>query len=68
LPDRLAATVLLRELRERGYAGGYTILKDFVAALQPSPAAEPVVRFETAPGQQMQVDWVASAEVVEIPA
>jgi len=57
LPDRLAATVLLRELRERGYAGGYTLLKDFVAGLQPAAVVEPVVRFETAPGQQMQVDW-----------
>ena len=57
LPERLAATVLLRELRERGYTGGYTILKDFVAGLQPAPVAEPAVRFETAPGQQMQVDW-----------
>lgn len=57
LPDRLAATVLLRELRARGYAGGYTLVKDFVAAQQPPPVADPVARFETAPGQQMQVDW-----------
>ena len=57
LPDRLAATVLLRELRARGYAGGYTLVKDFVAAQQPPAVADPVVRFETAPGQQMQVDW-----------
>ena len=59
LPERLAASVLLRELRERGYAGGYTILKDFVAARQPPAAADPVVRFETAPGEQMQVDWAS---------
>ena len=57
LPDRLAATVLLRELRARGYVGGYTLVKDFVAAQQPAAVVEPVVRFETAPGQQMQVDW-----------
>lgn len=57
LPDRLAATVLLRELRARGYVGGYTLVKDFVAAQQPPAVVEPVVRFETAPGQQMQVDW-----------
>lgn len=59
LPERLAASVLLRELRERGYTGGYTILKDFVAAQQPPAAADPVVRFETAPGEQMQVDWAS---------
>jgi len=28
-----------------------------VAAQQPPAVVEPVVRFETAPGQQMQVDW-----------
>ncbi len=56
-PDRLEATVLLRELRERGYGGGYTILKEHLFALRPVVAPEPVVRFETAPGAQMQVDW-----------
>ena len=30
VPEQLTASVLLRELRERGYAGGYTILKDFL--------------------------------------
>jgi transposase len=55
-PERIPASVLLMELRERGYAGGYTILKVFVASLKPPEAAEPVIRFETAPGEQMQVD------------
>ena len=56
-PERIPASVLLMELRERGYAGGYTMLKMFVASLKPPEAAEPVIRFETAPGEQMQVDW-----------
>lgn len=56
-PETIPASVLLGELRERGYAGGYTMLKVFVASLRPQPASEPVVRFETAPGEQMQVDW-----------
>jgi len=56
-PERLPASVLLRELRERGYPGGYTMLKGLVAALKPKEAAPPIVRFETAPGEQMQVDW-----------
>ncbi len=56
-PERLEATVLLRELRERGYAGGYSILKEHLARLRPPAVPEPVVRFETAPGEQMQVDW-----------
>jgi transposase len=49
--------VLLRELRERGYAGGYTMLKALAASLKPKEAAAPIVRFETKPGEQMQVDW-----------
>lgn len=51
------AVVLLGELREQGYTGGYTILKDW---LQPKREAARVVatrRFETPPGQQAQVDW-----------
>ena len=44
-------------LRERGYCGGYTMLKLFVASLRPTQAVEPVIRFETEPGEQMQVDW-----------
>jgi transposase len=56
-PERIPASVLLRELRERGYTGGYTMLKGLVAALKPKEAAAPIVRFETAPGEQMQVDW-----------
>jgi transposase len=56
-PERIPASVLLRELRERGYTGGYTMLKGLVAALKPKEAAEPIVRFETEPGEQMPVDW-----------
>src|SRR4051812_45495633 len=56
-PDRIPASVLLSELRERGYTGGYTMLKVFVASLKPVAAAAPIIRFETAPGEQMQADW-----------
>ncbi len=56
-PERIPATVLIIELRERGYAGGITMLKVFMASLRPRPVALPALRFETAPGEQMQVDW-----------
>lgn len=56
-PDVIPAIVLLAELRERGYAGGYTMLKLFVASLRPAAVAAPSIRFETEPGAQMQVDW-----------
>src|SRR5690242_17600301 len=56
-PSRIPATVLLIELRARGYQGGITILKQFVAGFLPEKRDDPVVRFETEPGHQMQVDW-----------
>ena len=56
-PERIPASVLLRELRERGYTGGYTMLKALVTSLKPKEAAAPMVRFETGPGEQMQINW-----------
>lgn len=56
-PDRIPATVLYREIAARGYDGGITRLKQFLRGLVPAAAAEPVVRFETDPGRQMQADW-----------
>jgi transposase len=55
---RLPATVLLREIRERGYRGGLTQLKVFVQSVVPPRHEEPLVRFETEAGQQMQADFV----------
>lgn len=56
-PDRIPATVLYREIAERGYDGGITRLKQFVRGLVPVATPEPVVRFETERGHQMQADW-----------
>ena len=57
-PLWIPATVLLREIAERGYLGGQSQLRAFLRTLKPLQAADPVVRFETAPGEQLQVDWV----------
>ena len=48
--------MLLREIEERGYEGGINQLKAFLAPLKKAEP-EPVVRFETPPGQQMQADF-----------
>jgi transposase len=53
----LSAVRLLDEIRAAGYAGGYTQLKAFVHRVRPTPAPEPVIRFETPPGRQAQVDF-----------
>ena len=44
------------ELRERGYAGGYTAVKRAVRDIRPDPVSPFEVRFETPPGEQAQVD------------
>jgi transposase len=56
-PDRIPVVVLYREIKARGYDGGETRLKQFVRGLVPAAPTEPVVRFETEPGHQMQADW-----------
>jgi transposase len=48
---------LWRELRERGYAGGYTAVTDLLRELRPTPLPAFEVRFETPPGDQAQVDF-----------
>jgi transposase len=50
------AVVLLRELRELGYEGGYTILNDYLQPRRREARVVAVRRFETPPGQQAQVD------------
>lgn len=57
-PDWIPATVLYREIVERGYQGGQSQLRAFMRALRPALPVDPVVRFETAMGEQLQVDWV----------
>lgn len=55
-----SARILFQELkRQRGYTGSYETVKRFVAPLRELQiAAEATqMRFETAPGQQSQVDW-----------
>jgi len=55
-PHWIPAVVLLREIQDLGYAGGLTQLKMFINPLK-RVTEEPVVRFETPPGAQMQADF-----------
>lgn len=56
-PYKIPATVIAREIMDLGYRGGLTILREFIRSQSLPAQAEPVVRFETEPGRQMQVDW-----------
>ena len=57
----LTVTRILREIREQGYTGGRSILAEHVRTLRSTLALRPkknVKRhFETAPGEEMQIDW-----------
>jgi transposase len=55
-PDWIPATVLLREIQAGGYGGGISQLKAYLAPMK-ARAPDPVVRFETEPGRQMQADF-----------
>ena len=57
-PLWIPATVLHREIAAQGYQGGMSQLRRFLRSMKPTLPIEPVVRFETTPGEQMQVDWV----------
>jgi transposase len=58
----LTTSRILREIGEIGYQGGRTILAEHVRQLRAQltlPPRTPQVkrRFETAPGEEMQIDW-----------
>ncbi|ACO79503.1 hypothetical protein GCM10017624_38460 [Azotobacter vinelandii] len=55
-PQWIPATVLLREIQEQGHAGSISQLKAYLASFR-QPRQDSVVRFETPPGKQMQVDF-----------
>lgn len=51
------AARLFREIKEMGFNGGETIVKDFVRKVRPEQGVPAVLRYETKPGVQAQVDW-----------
>lgn len=50
-----AAQILVR-LREQGFAGGYSIVKDYVRSIRP-PKSRAYLTLAFAPGECAQVDW-----------
>jgi transposase len=53
----LSAVRLFEECRAAGYTGGLTQLKVFVREVRPRPEPQPIIRFETPPAHQAQVDF-----------
>ncbi|AAM04483.1 IS21-like element ISMac9 family transposase [Methanosarcina acetivorans] len=54
---------LYREIKEMGFDGGMTIVKDFVREVRPQQGVPAVFRYETKPGVQAQVDWAEMGTV-----
>ena len=58
--------VLLRNLRKQNYDGGITILRDYAAVKSAEVTRKAVIRFETEPGYQAQVDWkILNTQIVD---
>ena len=54
----LTGSRLLREIKELGYTGGYTAVKDLLRTIRPKALQAFERRFETPPGKQAQVDFL----------
>ena len=51
------AEVIFAEIREQGYSGGISILRDYIRPKRLTRKSKATVRYETQPGQQLQHDW-----------
>ena len=51
------AEVIFAEIKERGYTGGITILRDYIQPKRSLRECKATTRYETAPGHQLQHDW-----------
>lgn len=60
----IPATVLLKEIQERGYDGKISILRELVAEIKDRHVTRLVDRFETEPGRQAQVDWGSCGHII----
>lgn len=58
--EKLPVTVIMQRLRPSGYLGGYTVLREWVAAHRPRPSnpkKEAFLMLNFDPGECAQVDW-----------
>jgi transposase len=54
---RLSAVRVLEEIRELGYQGGYSILKDYIRMIRPKAKRRPTAPIDHPPGHEGQMDW-----------
>lgn len=51
------APVILHMIRDKGFDGEITIVRDYLRHLRGCREKQAFIRFESRPGQQMQIDW-----------
>ena len=49
--------VIYAEIKEQGYTGGATILRDYIQPRRTLRESKATTRYETTPGNQLQHDW-----------
>lgn len=59
-----SASQILQRIREEGYSGGATILREHVAFIRP-PTTRAFLPLQFAPGQAAQIDW-GSAGMIQV--
>ena len=56
-PDKIPSTVIFEEIKKYGYEGKIRIVQSFMQGITSYKPKEEVIRFETEPSYQAQVDW-----------
>ncbi len=55
---KVKAPVVLRQIQEKGFDGEITIVRDYLKHIRHNVfSKEAFIRFESGPGQQIQIDW-----------
>jgi transposase len=57
---------ICEEIKKIGYAGGISILRDYLRSHRPTPKA--FLHIQTAPGEEAQVDWAYAGTIPAEPA
>lgn len=55
-------------IKNKGYTGGYGLVKNFIHAHKNEAIKKATIRFETIPGLQAQVDWKESLKMINTSA
>ena len=57
IPDNIPSSVIYEEIKSYGYDGKIRIIQTFLSSINISKKQEEIIRFETKPSYQAQVDW-----------